>query len=140
MTKNVLIKVCGMQMEINQSENIEITTVGKYYKKEGKHYIFYDEIIDCNQPPVKNSIKIYDDKVEISKKGGTNTQMFFETGKKNTSMYNTPFGAIEIGICAHEIHFEEAGDEIMLALRYDLEMNGEHVSDSQIYMQVAATA
>ena len=65
-------------------------------------------------------------------------QMFFETGKKSTNLYKTPFGTIEIGICAQEIEFHETEEKMKLELRYDLEMNGEYVGDSFIYMTVVA--
>ncbi|HIR87892.1 MAG TPA: DUF1934 domain-containing protein [Candidatus Fimimorpha faecalis] len=138
MTKNVLITVQGMQINLNGSDNVEVTTVGTYYYKNGKHYIYYEEILDCTEPPIKNWIKIYDQKVEVCKRGASNVQMFFETGKKSTSLYKTPFGTIEIGICAQEIEFHETEEKMKLELRYDLEMNGEYVGDSFIYMTVEA--
>ena len=138
MTKNVLITVQGMQINLNGSDNVEVTTVGTYYYKNGKHYIYYEEILDCTEPPIKNRIKIYDQKVEVCKRGASNVQMFFETGKKSTSLYKTPFGTIEIGICAQEIEFHETEEKMKLELRYDLEMNGEYVGDSFIYMTVEA--
>lgn len=138
MTKNVIITVQGMQINLNGSDNVEVTTVGTYYYKNGKHYIYYEEILDCTEPPIKNWIKIYDQKVEVCKRGASNVQMFFETGKKSTSLYKTPFGTIEIGICAQEIEFHETEEKMKLELRYDLEMNGEYVGDSFIYMTVEA--
>ena len=138
MTKNVLITVQGMQINLNGSDNVEVTTVGTYYYKNGKHYIYYEEILDCTEPPIKNWIKIYDQKVEVCKRGASNVQMFFETGKKSTSLYKTPFGTIEIGICAQEIEFHETEEKMKLELRYDLVMNGEYVGDSFIYMTVEA--
>src|SRR5699024_3768785 len=138
MTKNVLITVQGMQINLNGSDNVEVTTVGTYYYKNGKHYIYYEEILDCTEPPIKNWIKIYDQKVEVCKRGASNVQMFFETRKKSTSLYKTPFGTIEIGICAQEIEFHETEEKMKLELRYDLEMNGEYVGDSFIYMTVEA--
>ncbi len=138
MTKNVLITVQGMQISLNGNDNVEVTTIGSYYYKNGKHYIYYEEILDCSEPPIKNWIKIYDDKVEVCKKGTSNVQMFFETGRKNTSMYKMPFGTIEIGICTQEIQFSETEQEMKLELRYELEMNGEYIGDSFIYMVVDA--
>ena len=40
MTKDVLVKISGLQFE-EQEENepVEIITTGNYYKKNGKHYI-----------------------------------------------------------------------------------------------------
>ncbi|MFQ9509816.1 MAG: DUF1934 domain-containing protein [Lachnospiraceae bacterium] len=140
MTKDVLVTIRGTQFipgHERQDEVIEIVTTGTYYKKNGKHYLFYDEVIDEIQGTVKNTVKISERFVEIWKKGVTSTQMLFEMGKKTTSMYGTPYGEIEIGICAEHIQFVESEDSIVLELNYELEMNSQFVSDSQIHMEIA---
>ena len=46
MTKDVLVTVRGLQMTPDGDDTIEVTTTGKYYEKDGKRYLFYDEIGD----------------------------------------------------------------------------------------------
>ena len=48
MTKDVLVSISGTQFaDIMQNEEpIEIVTNGNYYKKNNKHYVIYDEIIE----------------------------------------------------------------------------------------------
>ena len=58
MTKDVLVTVRGLQMTPDGDDTIEVTTTGKYYEKDGKRYLFYDEIGDDTNLIVKNSIQI----------------------------------------------------------------------------------
>lgn len=67
MTKDVLINISGLQMELDDGEPVEMMTTGDYYLKNGKHFILYDEIEDDHQV-VKNILKIGPKTVEISKK------------------------------------------------------------------------
>ena len=83
MTKDVLINISGLQMELDDGEPVEMMTTGDYYLKNGKHFILYDEIEDDHQV-VKNILKIGPKTVEISKKGGRNSHMVFEKGKRES--------------------------------------------------------
>ena len=85
MTKDVLVTVRGLQMTPDGDDTIEVTTTGKYYEKDGKRYLFYDEIGDDTNLIVKNSIQITEEHVSVSKKGLINAQMNFE--KENKLVY-----------------------------------------------------
>ena len=39
MTKDVLIKISGLQAMDGESDDVEIITAGDYFQKNGKHYI-----------------------------------------------------------------------------------------------------
>ena len=39
MTKDVLINISGLQMELDDGEPVEMMTTGDYYLKNGKHFI-----------------------------------------------------------------------------------------------------
>ena len=82
MTKDVLVTVRGLQMTPDGDDTIEVTTTGKYYEKDGKRYLFYDEIGDDTNLIVKNSIQITEEHVSVSKKGLINAQMNFEKENK----------------------------------------------------------
>ena len=47
MTKDVLISISGLQFAGGEnSEPVEVITSGSYYKKNGRHYILYDEVAE----------------------------------------------------------------------------------------------
>ena len=136
MTKDVLVTVRGLQMTPDGDDTIEVTTTGKYYEKDGKRYLFYDEIGDDTNLIVKNSIQITEEHVSVSKKGLINAQMNFEKENKLVSVYETAYGQMEMGIYTTGICLDEQDDFLELKLEYLLEINNQHVSDSEILLQI----
>lgn len=137
MTKDVILTISGLQFAHGtDAEPIEIVTAGNYYKKNGKHYIIYDEVMEGFEGATKNIIKVSEDSFDITKKGITNTHMVFEENKKNVTYYNTPFGNIFIGIDAEKIQVEESENQIDVEIKYALEANYEHLADCKIQMNI----
>ena len=138
MTKEVLISISGLQFELNSEEPVEVISVGEYYKRNGKHYIIYEELLmdDNSHEMTKNTIKISDNQVDIIKKGTNNVHMIFEQNKKNLTFYNTPFGDLLIGLYTTSIKQSEEEEEIVVELEYALDINSNHVSDCSITIKV----
>lgn len=44
MTKDILINISGLQMDVDPNDPIEMMTTGAYYLRNGKHYILYEEL------------------------------------------------------------------------------------------------
>lgn len=138
MTKDVLVKISGLQFgeEIEDDEPVEIITTGNYYKKNGKHYILYDEVQEGFDGVTKNVIKLNDDFMDVTKRGATNVHMMFEKNKKNLSYYSTPYGNLLVGINATDVKVSETEDNIDIKVDYKLEVNYEHLAECTITMSV----
>lgn len=139
MTKEVLVKISGLQFAGEEdSDAIEIITSGNYYKKNGKHYILYDEVSEGSTEVTKNVIKIWDSTMEVTKKGPASVHMMFEKDKKNVSYYYTPFGSLLVGIDAKNVSVRESEQEIAAQVKYGLEVNYEYVADCNIMVSVTS--
>ena len=137
MTKDVLVKISGLQFSDDQGNDpVEIITTGNYYKKNGKHYILYDEVQEGFDGVTKSIIKVNDDFLDVTKKGVTNVHMMFEKNKKNMSYYNTPFGNLLVGINAPDVKVNETEDNIDIKVDYKLEVNYEHLAECSISMNI----
>ncbi|MDY4840244.1 MAG: DUF1934 domain-containing protein [Lachnospiraceae bacterium] len=137
MTKDVLLSIKGLQFANEQdTEPVEVITSGDYYKRNGKHYILYDEVMEGFEGVTKNIIKLKENCLDVTKKGVTNVHMMFEKNKKNITYYNTPFGSIMIGIDAKDIKIEEKEESILVNVSYGLEVNYEHMVDCNIVMNI----
>ena len=64
--------------------------------------------------------------------------MIFEENKKNISMYQTPFGRMDMGIATTRIALTEQPERIFLEVDYALEMSGNYVGDCNIQVLVQA--
>lgn len=137
MTKEVLVSISGLQYaEELDSEPVEVITSGDYYKKNNKHYIIYDEVMEGFEGTTKNIIKLSEGYMDITKRGAANVHMMFEKNKKNVTYYYTPYGSLLIGIEATKIEMEETENDIHVTVDYVLEVNYEHMADCKIKMNI----
>ena len=137
MTKDILLRIKGLQALIeDEKEQIEIITVGKYFLKNGKHYIKYSEVLEGFDGTIENLIKVDKSSVEVTKRGITNVHMIFEENKKNMTYYDTPFGNLLVGISATDIAVDEREEAIDIKVDYALDVNYEHLADCSIYMNI----
>lgn len=139
MTKEVLVSISGLQFaEGVDNDSVEVITSGEYYRKNGKHYVIYDEVTEGTDELTKNIIKLWEDCLDITKRGVTNVHIMFEKHKKNVTYYYTPFGSILLGIDATRIEVTETEEEISALIDYALEMNYEHVADCTVTIRITS--
>ncbi len=140
MTKDVLVKISGLQTMEEDSDQIEIITAGDYFQKNGKHYVIYEETVDGFEGTVRNTVKISEDMMEIRKQGITVAHMVFEKDKKTMTRYATPMGEMIIEVITNEIEMKQEEDRLDVQVKYGLDINYEHVSDCHIIMNIASRA
>ena len=114
MTKDVLVRVKGTQFMDDENDVIEMITAGTFNEKNGKKYLIYDETIVEGGDQTHNIVKIWPDKVEVTKRGLVDTHMTFECGKKH--------------MCTSALEVEEDETSMGIVISYALEMNGEYIS------------
>ena len=139
MTGEVIVKVRGLQMMEEDSDVIETIAPGKYYLKNGKHYILYEETQEGFDEVTKNRIKLMPDYMELQKSGLTNVHMIFEKGKKNVTCYYTPYGSLQLGVFATKVDITEGDDKIIVEVAYELELNDAPLAESHITLEVLAS-
>lgn len=138
MTKDVLISVKGTQLMGEENDTIEIITPGTWYEKNGKQYLLYDEAIGDSGELTHNTVKIWQDKVEVKKRGLVESHMTFECGKKNMANYMTPVGLIVLGLTTSAMEIREDEKELRIGITYSLEMNGEYISGCRLELSARA--
>jgi len=137
MTKDVLIKVSGVQLDV-QEEAIELIVPGSYYMKNDKHYVLFEEQPEDNGQVIKNIVKFDDTFFEMTKKGGSNSYLRFDKNKKNSTVYQTPIGSIQIDVLTHDFSVKEAEQEIAVKVKYALDINYQFVSECEVDFRVQA--
>ncbi|MCI5649520.1 MAG: DUF1934 domain-containing protein [Fusicatenibacter sp.] len=139
MEKDVIISIRGLQYltdESGEQEPVEVVTAGMYYKKNGHHYLVYEEATEGFDVATHNVIKFTDKVVEVRKHGLIDVHMVFEEDKKNISFYHTPFGMMNMGIAATKVKVTEKQDQILLRAEYALDINDGYVGDCEIDIEV----
>lgn len=137
MTKDVLVSVSGVQVDVDD-EPIELVTVGTYYLKNGKHYVLYEEQPEDNGPVTKNVVKFYEGHFEMTKKGGNNSFLVFDKGQKTSMVYQTMVGPLQLDVLTKELSIVEREEEMQVHVQYSLDINYNFVSQCDVYFKVQA--
>ena len=137
MTNDVIVTVRGIQIGLESEDDIEVISPGKYYERNGKRYIRYEEQQEDMSGTVINIIKIGPEGVEVTKKGLVGVQMVFREKEKVNTCYETPYGVMMVTIYTHHVQYTVSEELIEVNLSYNIEMNGETLSDAKVYIKVA---
>ena len=134
MDKNVILSIRGQQTFDDNSdpEVIELVTEGTLTPHEGGNYtVRYQESELTGLEGTQTTIQVGGDSVTILREGQVNSQMVFEEGRRHLTMYNTPYGALSIGVNTRKmkVDLDETGGsiEIDYALEVDHAVAGENL-------------
>ena len=126
-----------LNISSEEEEVLETITPAKYYLKNGKHYVLYDEVVEGFSGVIKNKIKITDGKIlEIIKTGSTNSHMIFEEGKNNLTIYDTPYGQFHMEMYTKALEILEYEDEISAKVEYSLAVENKKVADCIVFLSI----
>ena len=133
MENNVIISIQGRQsFEDQEPEVIELVTEGQLSQDgEDGYTLSYQESELTGLEGTLTTFQVEPNRVTLLRVGEVNSQMVFEEGRRHLSMYNTPYGALAVGISTRKMkaHLSEAGGsiEIDYALEIDHAVAGENL-------------
>lgn len=139
MKKNALISVSSMQSK-KESDTIEVVTPGSFYKKENCYYVVYDETEISGMEGTTTTFKINskDNKFSLLRMGTTSTKMEFEKSAEGISLYNTPYGTLELKIDTKELKIEmnDQGGDVFV--NYDMSVSGQKPQNTFLKINIKA--
>lgn len=118
------------------NDTIEVINAGTYYKRNGKHYVKYEELVEGTDEITNTLLKITDNEVELISKGATGSHMVFTRGQKNMNYYNTPFGGINLGVDTYDMNIDIREEAIIVDLEYGLEVNLDFLSKCRVHIEI----
>ena len=132
MEKDVVISIKGMQKyEGNDPDTVELVTAGRLMKDKAGYTLSYQESEITGLEGTLTTFQIEPERVTLLRVGEYNSQMVFQEGRRHMSMYNTPYGAIEIGISTRhlmaDLHAQGGNIEIDYAIEVDHALAGRNI-------------
>ncbi len=123
--RNILLKVTTVQeFRDAEPELIELTTEGKLYNKEDIVYLAYDESEISEIANNKVVLKLKDDTVQMNRFGEFKTNMVFKKGKRDISMYGTPYGEFRVEILTDKVDINLGEDDGIVYVEYTVSVSG----------------
>ena len=136
MQENYLIHIEGVAVTDGDSETVDLTTTGSFYKKDDKYYVCYNESAATGFDGSKTCVKVWDNGASITRFGKYHSCLMIEKGITNLCNYDTPAGSLVLDINGVEVesNLTEKGGEIRLA--YTLNTSGLLLSENNITMKI----
>ncbi len=132
-----MISIVGEQKVDNQDDRIEVLTEGKYMVKNDHQLIFYKEYQE-NLPDkfFNNVIRVENEKVTITRRGETSSQLLLEKGKRHQCMYQTVAGTLSIGVFTKTLNNNLNENGGSLEVVYTLDFNSDLVSENRFKIDI----
>ena len=132
MEKDVVISIKGMQQyEDADPDTIELVTAGRLQKEGESYTLSYQESEVTGLEGTLTTIQVEGEQVTLMRMGEFNAQMVFQEGRRHLSMYNTPYGAMAIGVNTRRLLADlndQGGDiEIGYAIEIDHAIAGRNI-------------
>ncbi len=140
MTKEVIISMTGVHDitgELGDDlEPVETTYFGKYFKKDGDHYLFYEEAADGENRITNSRITFNDTAMYFRKRGSLNSDFYLEKGKKTLATYSNALGVLDIDVMAAGFSLTEKEDAIDYRVNYALNAFENTQIDCQVQIKI----
>ncbi len=137
MEKDVIISIKGVQRyENGDPDTMELVTEGRLEREGSNYTLSYQESVLTGLEGTLTTFQIEPERVTLMRVGEYNSQMVFQEGRRHMSMYNTPYGAMSIGVNTRHLLADlsdEGGDiEIDYAIEIDHSVAGRNTFQIRI--------
>ena len=139
MKTDAIISIKGLQQVDNpDTDEISLTTEGRYYEKNGSYYLMYDESELTGFADTRTTVKVTPSSVTVTRAGKYPSMMTFEKGQRHMALYETDYGPLTICIATKTVDWSlnESGGNINVC--YDIEVQHAHMSTNSLSIEVKA--
>jgi uncharacterized beta-barrel protein YwiB (DUF1934 family) len=137
MKRKAIIAISSAQLP-KKDDVIEVLTPGSYLKESGFYYVEYDETEISGMQGTKTKLEIYPERLALIREGTTNAKMEFEKNKDYRTLYNTPYGTMEIKIYTKNLKVDindEGGD---IYIDYNMSISGQKPQNTELRINIKA--
>ena len=136
--KNVILFVRGEQ-QFNQGEPevTELMTEGSMtLEEDGEITLTYQETELTGMEGTTTSFSIRDDTVVLARTGMVNSQLVFQRGKRNSSLYETPWGMMQVDVFTTSLAHRLDGRGGILEIKFNISVDHQVAGENQFKIRV----
>ena len=135
---NVIISIQGQQAYENQEkETIELVTEGRLEEDGDAGFtLSYQESELTGLEGTLTTFQIEKDRITLLRVGEVNSQMVFEEGRRHLSMYDTPYGALSVGISTRRMRYDLGNTGGSIEINYAIEIDHAVAGENLFRIQV----
>ena len=119
----VVLSIRGSQRyEDQEPEIIELVTEGTMEFRSGGWDISYEETELTGLAGVTTTFRVEQGRVALERTGNLRSKMVFEKGVPHESLYQMPFGAMMLTVCAKYLFFDITPEGGVIDLLYSIDI------------------
>ena len=137
--KKVILSIRGRQEYQDQDPDIiELVTEGTMDFRDGGWDISYQESDLTGLTGVTTTFRIEAGQVTLTCTGGLHSQLVFRQGVPHESLYQMPFGALMISVCASQVMFDITPEGGFVDLVYSIEIENTEAGMIDYHLDIRA--
>ncbi|AYE34721.1 DUF1934 domain-containing protein [Clostridium septicum] len=135
MQKDAIISIKSFT-ELDKKDIIEVVTPGKFFVEGNMFKAVYEETEISGMAGTTTTLSITDEMFILEREGSTATKMEFKKGDTSISLYNTPYGMMDLQIDTKflEIDIDENGGD--LVAKYSMAISGQEPLMTKIVVNI----
>ena len=137
MEKSAVISIRSFS-DLDKDEVIEVVTPGKFHLGESEFKAVYEESEISGMDGTTTTLVIKDDVLVLEREGSTSTRMEFKKGEDVISLYNTPYGMMNINISTKELDIDMDEDGGVIYTKHVLGLEGQPGITTELKVKIRA--
>ena len=136
--KNVILFVRGeQQFDQGEPEVTELMTEGAMtLEEDGEITLTYQETELTGMEGTTTRFSIRDDTVVLARTGMVNSQLVFQRGKRNGSLYETPWGMMQVDVFTTSLAHRLDGRGGILEIKFNISVDHQVAGENQFKIRV----
>lgn len=134
--KQVILSVCG-NVQGEEDEGVRLMTTGLLSGQEPHWKLRYNETAPDTGVSHHVTVSMDEGVVTMHRDGSFGTAMVFEKGHRFEGKYQTPFGAIDMGVYATKVNYHVAEGIGEVNLQYQLDLSGQYAAMHELNIRFA---
>lgn len=135
--REAVIKIKSVQHDGTEKSETEVITAGLIKKIKSGFELIYDETDATGYEGSKTVLKIIDgSRIEMTRSGAVNGELYIENGRKNFCQYGTPFGGITVGVQGKKVESRLTDRGGSVSASYVIDINSSLIGDYDLEIDV----
>ena len=122
--------------DLDKDDVIEVVTPGEFLVTDNGFKAIYEETEISGMSGTTTTLTMLDDKLVPEREGNISAKMDFKKGETSVSLYNTPYGVLDLQIHTEDLNVninENGGD---ITAEYSMELAGQPPITTKLAVKV----
>ncbi|MCD8241648.1 MAG: DUF1934 domain-containing protein [Lachnospiraceae bacterium] len=128
--------ISGLHFAEDGQQELEMAYDGEYYEKNGVHYLFFNELQEGFEEPVRNRYTMTAESLEVRRSGPVSANLHFREGERRQSTYQVPWGSLNAAFDTSRVRLAVRKDRLEMQVVYRLNLDGEEQAECDIRVRV----